>query len=106
MRLLHRGPLEEGEGRRRDRGGAGRDGARRCGASRGGGGHACLAPFPRGSPGSIISMIGVDQALEELLGALESLPSRPASLRHASGRVLARDAVAERDSPPFDTSAM
>ncbi len=51
-------------------------------------------------------MIPVREAVEVVLGAVETLPPEKVSLLDARGRVLAEDAVASRDLPPRDNSAM
>ncbi len=51
-------------------------------------------------------MITVEEALEQLFSLLSPLAAEPVALREAAGRVLARDALARRDQPPFAASAM
>ncbi|QIE42613.1 molybdopterin molybdotransferase MoeA [Rhodobacteraceae bacterium SC52] len=51
-------------------------------------------------------MISVAQALDQIFALLTPLGSETVALRHASGRVLAADATARRDQPPFDASQM
>lgn len=51
-------------------------------------------------------MITVDEALAHLFALVEPLESETVALTAAAGRVLARDAVAGRDQPPFASSAM
>jgi len=51
-------------------------------------------------------MISVDQALEHLFSLVAPLEAEAVPLAQAAGRVLARDAVARRDQPPFAASAM
>lgn len=51
-------------------------------------------------------MISVNEALEKLLALVDPLEGEEIALRHAAGRVLARDVVAGRDQPPFASSAM
>lgn len=51
-------------------------------------------------------MIPVEEALDRVLALARPLPAEPVALRHAAGRVLAADAVARRDQPPFPASAM
>jgi len=51
-------------------------------------------------------MITVDQAREHLFSLIAPLPSEEVPLSEAAGRVLARDAVARRDQPPFAASSM
>ena len=46
-------------------------------------------------------MISVDEALSKVLDLFSPLPSETVPLRAAAGRVLAADAVADRDQPPF-----
>lgn len=51
-------------------------------------------------------MIGVEEALERVLARVTPRPVERVGLRDCAGRVLAEDARAPHDSPPFDTSAM
>ena len=51
-------------------------------------------------------MISVAQALEHLFALADPLPEETVPLRHAAGRVLARDVFATRTQPPFDASSM
>ena len=51
-------------------------------------------------------MISVDEALSKLFALVDPLPAETVPLRHAAGRVLARDVSARRDQPPFAASAM
>ena len=51
-------------------------------------------------------MISVAEALSHLLDLAAPLTSEDVPLVEAAGRVLARDAVARRDQPPFAASAM
>ncbi|MEO3414831.1 gephyrin-like molybdotransferase Glp [Roseovarius sp. CAU 1744] len=51
-------------------------------------------------------MITVDQALEQLFALVSPLRAETVPLTQAVGRVLAEDAVATRDQPPFAASAM
>lgn len=51
-------------------------------------------------------MISVDEALSKVLDLFSPLPFETVPLRAAAGRVLAADAVADRDQPPFASSAM
>jgi molybdopterin molybdotransferase len=51
-------------------------------------------------------MITVPQALEKITGLFAPLPEEMVSLRHASGRILARDVAATRNQPPFAASSM
>ncbi len=51
-------------------------------------------------------MITVDEALAKVLALFEPLEVETVHLRDAAGRVLAVDAVAHRDQPPFASSAM
>ena len=48
----------------------------------------------------------VDEALERILGGVPSLPPHEVALLDALGAVLAEDAVAVHDVPPFTNSAM
>ena len=51
-------------------------------------------------------MITVDAALAHLFSLISPLPSETVPLAQAVGRVLAHDAIATRDQPPFAASAM
>lgn len=51
-------------------------------------------------------MISVDAALEHLFSLVSPLDAEVVPLTEAVGRVLAEDAVAQRDQPPFAASAM
>ena len=51
-------------------------------------------------------MISVDEALKRLLGLVRPTGSEPIALAEARGRVLAREVRAQRDQPPFASSAM
>ncbi|MBK0398818.1 molybdopterin molybdotransferase MoeA [Limibaculum sp. M0105] len=51
-------------------------------------------------------MIPVADALARLLALVEPLPGETVPLAEAGGRVMLDDAVATRDQPPFDASAM
>ncbi len=51
-------------------------------------------------------MITVDQALDHLFSLVGPLGSETVPLTDAAGRVLANDAVATRDQPPFAASSM
>lgn len=51
-------------------------------------------------------MISVDEALSRCLGLVSALPAEAVALRHAVGRMMAQPALAGRDQPPFDASAM
>lgn len=52
------------------------------------------------------SLPGIDQALELVLARVRPLRTEDVALSHAPGRVLATDARATVDLPPFDSSAM
>lgn len=52
------------------------------------------------------AMLGVDQAREQILAAVEPLEPTSVSLLDALGLVLAEDVVAASDIPPFRNSAM
>lgn len=52
------------------------------------------------------ALIPVSQALDALFALITPLDPEDVPLRNAAGRVLARDAVARRDQPPFAASAM
>jgi molybdopterin molybdotransferase len=51
-------------------------------------------------------MITVDEALARLLALVRPVPTERVGLREAAGRVLRAAAIATRDQPPFDASAM
>ncbi len=51
-------------------------------------------------------MISVDEALSRCLALVSPLPAEAVALRHAAGRMMAAPALAKRDQPPFDASAM
>ncbi len=51
-------------------------------------------------------MITVSEARAILFGLISPLPAEPVPLADAAGRVLASDAVATRDQPPFAASTM
>jgi molybdopterin molybdotransferase len=51
-------------------------------------------------------LISIDEARQRVLAAVRPLPAEDVELASALGRVLANDAVADRDLPPFDASAM
>ena len=51
-------------------------------------------------------LLTLDEALARVLGRVTALPSEPVAVEHAAGRVLARDALAATDLPPFASSAM
>lgn len=51
-------------------------------------------------------MISVEEALLRVFDLMEPMPAEQVALRHATGRVMVAPAVATRDQPPFDTSAM
>lgn len=51
-------------------------------------------------------MISVDEALARITAAFAPLEAETVSLRNAQGRVLAEDAKARLDQPPFPVSAM
>ena len=51
-------------------------------------------------------MITVEQALSHILNLVDPLDMEMVSLNQAAGRILAKDAVACRDQPPFASSAM
>ena len=51
-------------------------------------------------------MIAVDEALARCLALVAPLPAEAVALRHAVGRMMAQPALAGRDQPPFDASAM
>ena len=51
-------------------------------------------------------MISVAEALAHLFDLAKPLDTEVVPLKHANGRVLAKDAIARRDQPPFSASAM
>lgn len=51
-------------------------------------------------------MISVAEALDKVFALCSPLDVETVPLRHAHGRVLAKNAVAKRDQPPFASSAM
>ena len=51
-------------------------------------------------------MISVEEALARVLALVRPVETERVALRHAAGRVLRADAIATRDQPPFDASAM
>lgn len=51
-------------------------------------------------------MISVAEALAHLFDLAKPLETEVVPLKHANGRVLAKDAIARRDQPPFSASAM
>lgn len=51
-------------------------------------------------------MISVDEALAHCLALVAPLPSETVALAHAAGRFMPHPAMASRDQPPFDASAM
>jgi molybdopterin molybdotransferase len=51
-------------------------------------------------------LISIDEARERVLAEVRPLPAEDVELPATLGRVLAADAVAEQDLPPFDASAM
>lgn len=51
-------------------------------------------------------MIGVDEALAEILSHIQSLESEQIPIVDALGRVLAEEVISDIDIPPFDNSAM
>ena len=51
-------------------------------------------------------LISIDEARQRVLAAVRPLPAEEVELADALGRVLAADAEADRDLPPFDASAM
>lgn len=51
-------------------------------------------------------MISVDEALSRCLALVTPLPAEAVALRHAVGRMMSEPALAVRDQPPFDASAM
>lgn len=51
-------------------------------------------------------MIPVDEALDRILGLVRPLENETVPLAAASGRMLARDVVADRGQPPRDASSM
>src|SRR5260370_24769534 len=53
-----------------------------------------------------VIMMSVEEAREAILARFHSLPGELAPLTSSVGRVLAEDAVAPEDLPPFANSAM
>ncbi len=53
-----------------------------------------------------LPLVGVDEALEVVLGAVSPLPAEEISLEAALGRFLAEEVHASADMPPFDRTAM
>ena len=51
-------------------------------------------------------MISVNEALIKILDLFEPLSTEPVHLRNAANRILAVDAIAHRNQPPFASSAM
>ena len=51
-------------------------------------------------------LISIDEARDRVLAEVRPLPAEDVELAAALGRVLADDAVADQDLPPFDASAM
>lgn len=51
-------------------------------------------------------LLALDEAIATVLARVEPLAAEPVALEAAAGRVLAADAVALVDLPPFDSSAM
>jgi molybdopterin molybdotransferase len=51
-------------------------------------------------------LIGVDEALAEILSHIQSLESEQIPIVDALGRVLAEEVISDIDIPPFDNSAM
>jgi molybdopterin molybdotransferase len=51
-------------------------------------------------------MLSVDEAFTRLIRLFTPVGTEPVSLAEAGGRVLAGDAIAQRDQPPFPASAM
>lgn len=51
-------------------------------------------------------MISVAEALQGIFDLISPLPAETVPVRAATGRVLAEDAVARRNQPPFDASVM
>lgn len=51
-------------------------------------------------------LISIDEARQRVLAAVRPLPAEDVELSAVLGRVLATDAEADRDLPPFDASAM
>src|SRR3954454_18374300 len=51
-------------------------------------------------------LVSLAEAQRAILDQVAALPAEPVPLAHAAGRVLAEDARAQVDLPPFDSSAM
>jgi len=54
----------------------------------------------------VAELLAVEEALDRVLERVRPLPGEPVALERAAGRVLATDAVARADLPPFPSSAM
>jgi molybdopterin molybdotransferase len=54
----------------------------------------------------VSELLTIDDALRLVLGRVEALDDEDVPLRDAAGRVVAADAAAATDLPPFDSSAM
>jgi molybdopterin molybdotransferase len=54
----------------------------------------------------VAELLNVDQALEQVLRNIQTLPAETAELGASLGRVIADDVVAEVDLPPFPNSSM
>ena len=65
-----------------------------------------MTPHEHGHRHHQESMLSVEQALERILGYFDVLGAEQRPLLEALGQVLAEDAVAWRDIPPLDNSAM
>src|SRR4249919_2757739 len=59
-----------------------------------------------GALAAIRNLISIDEARRLVLDRVERLPAETLGLEAALGRVLAEDAAATVDLPPFDSSAM
>ena len=55
---------------------------------------------------SVAALLTIDEALERVLAHTRPLPAEDVPVVEAAGRVLAADATARVDLPPFDSSAM
>ena len=55
---------------------------------------------------NIVTMITVDEAIEKVLSHVQPLGFEKASILESLGRVIAEDAIASRDLPPYDNSGM
>jgi molybdopterin molybdotransferase len=64
---------------------------------------ASLGVFKRSE---LMALMPVDQALAHILATAKIMPGERIALERSSGRILAEDVKANRDQPPFQSSAM